>query len=90
LNTYPKNDTATLNKILANDFILINPAGLYQNKKDNLLNMADRNIETISVNLDSVNVRMTSPNVAVLNAWANFTFKTNRKQMTGKNCYQEV
>jgi ketosteroid isomerase-like protein len=90
LNAYPKKDTATLSKILANDFILIKPAGLKQNKKDYLLNMADPNIETISVNIDSVDVTMASPNVAVLNAWANFTFIANGKQLTGKSCYQDV
>ena len=52
--------------------------------------MADPNTETLSVSFDSVDVRMASPDVAVLNAWANFTFKANGKQMTGKNCYQDI
>lgn len=52
--------------------------------------MAGPNVETLSFSFDSVDVRLAPPDVAVLNAWANFTFKANGKQMTGKNCYQDV
>jgi uncharacterized protein (TIGR02246 family) len=90
LNAYPQKDTATLGKILADDFILINPTGIKQTRKDNLQNLLDPNIETISVSFDSVEVRILSPSVAMLNAWANFTFKANGKQMTGKNCYEDI
>jgi len=33
LAAYPKGDTAILSKILADDFILVNPAGVKQTKK---------------------------------------------------------
>jgi uncharacterized protein (TIGR02246 family) len=90
LNAYPKRDTAILSSILADDFIMINPNGNKQNKADNLANMLDPSVETTGVSFDSVDVKQLTPDVIVLTAWLNFTFKANGTEMTGKNCYQDV
>lgn len=90
LNAYITKDTATLSKILADDFKMVNPNGAIQNKKDNLQNMLDPNVQTLSVGFDKVEVELLKPDVAILTAWTNFTFKANGKQMTGKNSYQDV
>jgi uncharacterized protein (TIGR02246 family) len=90
LNAYPKRDSTLLSSILADDFMMVSPDGSKQTKKDNLLNIMLPSIETISVSFDNVEVRLLTPYVAVLNAWANFVFKANGKEMTGRNCYQDV
>ena len=90
LNTYPKKDSATLSKILADDFIMIASNGYRQTKKDNLMNLLSPNIETISVTIDSVNTRMLTREVGLLNAWITFVFKADGKEMTGHNCYQDI
>ena len=90
LNAYPKRDTAVLSSILADDFIMINPNGNKQTKADNLANMLDPSVETTKVSFDSVDVKQLTPDVIVLNAWLNFTFKANGAELTGKNCYQDV
>jgi len=90
LAAYPKRDTAVLSKILAEDFILVNPAGAKKTKKDNLDNMLDPNIETLSVSIDSVEVKMINPVTGLLTAWTSFTFKAGDKEMKGRNCYQDV
>jgi hypothetical protein len=50
----------------------------------------DSTIEIISVGFDDVEVRMLQDDVAILSAWTHFSFKSNGKQMIGKNCYQDV
>jgi len=90
LNAYPKKDTATLSKILADDFILINPGGIKQTKKDNLENMLNQHIETTSVSIENVEIRIINPTTGLLTAWTSFTFKADGKEMKGKNCYQDV
>jgi uncharacterized protein (TIGR02246 family) len=90
LNSFPTRDSATLSKILADDFVLIGANGSKQTKKDNLRNLVSPGIEFKSVKIDSVDVRLLTPDVAVLTAWTSFIFKTEGKEMKGSNCYQDV
>jgi uncharacterized protein (TIGR02246 family) len=90
LNSFPTRDSATLDKILADDFVLIGANGSRQTKKDNLRNLVSPGIEFKSVKIDSVDVRLLTPDVAVLTAWTSFIFKTDGKEMNGSNCYQDV
>jgi uncharacterized protein (TIGR02246 family) len=90
LNSFPTRDSATLDKILADDFVLIGGNGSRRTKKDNLRNLVSPGIEFKSVKIDSVDVRLLTPDVAVLTAWTSFIFKTDGKEMNGSNCYQDV
>jgi uncharacterized protein (TIGR02246 family) len=90
LNSFPARDSATLSKILADDFILIGTNGSKQTKTDNLLNLVSPNIEFTSVKIDSVDVRLLTPDVGILTAWTSFIFKADGKEMKGGNCYQDV
>ena len=90
LNAFPRRDSAALSKVLADDFILITPQGLKENKRDNLLNLMSPNIEFISVVVDSMDVRLLSSDIALLTAWTTFTFKFEQKEAKGRNCYQDV
>lgn len=88
LNSYIKKDTATLNKIFADDFILISPKGARMTRSD-IINNLNRQ-ETVSINIDSINVRLVTADVGLITAYTTFVLKTDNKEMTGKNCYQDV
>ena len=90
LNCYPKRDSATLSKILANDFVLIAPDGHPQSRQEVLISMLAPNMETISIKIDSVNARLLAPDIALLNAWSTFVYKYNGDERTGKTCYLDV
>ena len=90
LNSFPKRDSSTLRKILADDFILVRPNGAKQNKNNNLMNLLSPNVEINSVNIDSVEVRLLTPDVGILTAWTTFAIKADGKASTGKNCYQDI
>jgi hypothetical protein len=88
INSYPQKDTATLNKIFAEDFVLISPKGIKMTKSDVINNIKTQ--EIISVNIDSSDVRLLTDDVGLITAYVTFVFKTGNKEMTGKNCYQDV
>ena len=88
LNSYPTKDTATLNKILANDFILVSPNGTKMTRDDVINNFNKQ--EPVSVNIDSIDVRLITPDVGLITAYTTFIIKTAGKEHTGKNCYQDV
>ena len=88
INSYPTKDTATLNKIFANDFVLISHNGTKMTKNDIINNLSKQ--ETVSVKIDSVEVKLLTDNVGVVTAYATFVLKSDGKEMTGKNCYQDI
>ena len=90
LNALPKRDSSTLSKILADDFIMIGANGSSQTKKDNLMNLMLPSVETKSVGIDSVKVRLLTPDVGIVTAWTSFLLSINGREMTGKNCHQDV
>jgi len=90
LNSIAKKDTTTLSKILADDFIMINPAGARMTKKDNLNNAISPNIQFTSINIDSVSVTILTSDVGVVTCYTSFAFTSNGKAAHGKNCYQDI
>ena len=90
LNAIVNRDTAALSSVLADDFIMVNPAGNKQSKADNLANVLQPNARVTSVNIDKVAVRMLNENVGILSAWTTFVISADGKQTTGHNCYQDV
>ena len=88
LNSYHKKDTATLNKIFADDFVLISPKGAKMTKR-NIIDNLDKQ-ETVSINIDSIGVQLLTDNVGLITAYTTFVLKIDGKEMTGQNCYQDV
>lgn len=88
INSYPTKDAATLDKIFADDFVLISHKGTKMTKKD-ILNNLDKQ-ETISSKIDSVDVKLLTDNVGVVTAYTTFVLKSDSKEMTGQNCYQDI
>jgi hypothetical protein len=46
--------------------------------------------ETVSTNIDTVEVKLVADNVGVVTAYTTFVLKSDDKEMTGQNCYQDV
>jgi hypothetical protein len=88
IHSYPKKDTAMLNRIFADDFVLINPKGIRFIKKDVIDNIGKQQINF--VNVDSAAVRILTKDVAIITAYTTFKLMDNGKELTGKNCYQDV
>ncbi len=89
LNSIVNRDTSTLSKILADDFLLINPGGMKRNKADNL-SLALISNQKISVDIDSVEVRMLSVDVGLVTAWTNNKVEADNKETRFKICYQDI
>ena len=88
LNSYQKKDAATLNKIFADDFLLISPKGTKMTKRDIIDNLDKQ--ETVSINIDSVSVQLLTNDVGLITAYTTFVLKVDSKEVTGQNCYQDV
>jgi uncharacterized protein (TIGR02246 family) len=88
IHSYPTKDKATLQRIFADDFVLINHKGIKMTKKDIIDNLDKQ--ETLSANVDSIDVRLLTDEVGVVTAYTTFVLKTGDKVMTGKNCYQDI
>lgn len=88
LNSYPKKDASMLNKIFAEDFVLISPKGTKMSKRDIIANLDKQ--ETVSVKIDSVDVKLLTPDVGLITAYTTFVLKIDGKETEGQNCYQDV
>lgn len=88
INSYPTKDAATLSNIFADDFVLINHKGTKMTKKDIIAGLDKQ--ETLSTKIDSVDVELLADNVGVVTAYTTFVLKTEGKEMTGQNCYQDI
>ncbi len=87
INSYVTKDTATLNKIFADDFVLISPTGTKMTKQD-IISRLDQQ-EIVSTNVDSVNVRLLTGEVGLITAYTTYALKIDGKDMTGQTCYQK-
>lgn len=88
LNSYPKKDAATLNRIFAEDFVLVSPKGTKLSKTNILANLDKQ--ETVSVKIDSVDVKLLTQDVGLVTAYTTFVLKIDGKETEGQNCYQDV
>ncbi len=90
LDAIVNRDTAALSKVLASDFVLINPNGRKMSKANNLANVILPDQMVLSVNIDSVEARLLTGETGTITCWTTFVIETGGKKTTGKNCYQDV
>jgi ketosteroid isomerase-like protein len=90
LNSILNRDTATLGKILADDFVMITPFGTRNSKIDNLETLLSKNVTVTSIHIDSLDVQILSADVGVVTAWTSFVIRDGSKETRGKNSYQDV
>jgi uncharacterized protein (TIGR02246 family) len=88
INSYPTKDSETLNRIFADDFVLINHKGTKMSKNDIVSNLDKQ--EIISAKIDSVDVKLLTDNVGVVTAYTTFVLRSDGKEMVGQNCYQDI
>src|SRR4051812_33854479 len=70
INSYPTKDSATLNKIFADDFVLINHKGTRMTKRNIIGNLDKQKI--MSAKIDSVDVKLVTDDVGVVTAYSTF------------------
>jgi len=90
LDAIVNRDSAALGKVLANDFLMVNAAGIKRTKADNLNNAVQPGVKILSDHIDSVQVRMITNDVGILSAWTTFEIEAGGKKTIGKNCYQDI
>jgi uncharacterized protein (TIGR02246 family) len=90
LNALVKNDSAALANILADDFILINPAGARRTKADNESNLRQPNQEVTSIQIDSEDVRLLSGDVGIITVWTTNNITMGTEKTVLKICYMDI
>lgn len=88
LNAYPKRDTATLNRVLANDFLLTTDRGRVVTKQTLIYGIA-QSAATVTFQNDTVIVRMFG-NTALLTGFGTSINTDEGKIDKGQNCYSAV
>ncbi len=88
IGSYPTKDRATLDRILAADFILINPKGVKVTKQGLLSNLQNLGIATATV--DSVEVRLLGKTVGTVTGYVTFTIKSDDKEEVRRTCYLDI
>jgi uncharacterized protein (TIGR02246 family) len=83
-----KKDTAAFAKIFADDFVLISPNGTKRTKWDIVKNTLYQDIKSQSI--DSINVGLLTNDVGLITCYTTFVLISDGKEVTGKNCYQDV
>ena len=90
IHSYLTKDTATVGRIWADDFILINPAGKRFTKQDGIRNMASPTIHFLSSAVDTAEVHVTG-NLGYIHARASFTsVDAGGKRTSGSTDYLDV
>ena len=87
MTCYSTRDTSILNKIFADDLILVSPSGKKMTKKDIISNIAKQ--EPLNVKIDSADVRMLSQNIGVITASISASSK-NSEEIIAKTSYQDI
>ncbi|WP_143305718.1 nuclear transport factor 2 family protein [Chitinophaga vietnamensis] len=89
IHAYPKKDTATLNRILADDLTMITSSGNRLSKGDIIRNAANPATPLTSSRVDSVDVRVLGQ-VAIVMAKASFVSKMGKQQASGQTSYMDI
>ncbi len=83
-----KKDTAVFSQIFADDFVLISPSGNKVTKQNVVKNILTQELK--SVIIDSLDVKLLTNNIGLVTCYITFVVPDNGKDMTGKNCYQDI
>ena len=91
IHSYPGKDTATMDRILADDLIMITPNGSRIGKQDILKNMASPDQQVKTSKVDKAEVRLVG-NTALVFAEASFVTvdNANGKETPGRTSYLDI
>jgi uncharacterized protein (TIGR02246 family) len=88
--SYVTLDTATLNRIYADDIVLVNPSGKTMHKKEMLNNVVKPgHDEYVSTKVDTASVRLFG-NIGIINAEVTGVVKAGDKTVTARVGYMDV
>jgi uncharacterized protein (TIGR02246 family) len=87
IHNYVAKDPATFNRIFAEDFILINPAGKKYTKADMLANLGSQKITAGKVDTAEVQIH---GNIGLIHARCSFTMMAEGKETNGQTDYLDV
>jgi uncharacterized protein (TIGR02246 family) len=90
LNALVREDSASLANILADDFVLINPAGKRRTKADNLASLHVPGQQITGVIIDSEELRMLTDYVGTITVWTTNHVTTGTGKTTFKICYMDI
>jgi ketosteroid isomerase-like protein len=86
--SYTTRDTATMQQILADDFIMIAPNGNKLSRTDVINNVGLKEI-SVTATIDSASVRIFGQTALVV-AYTHFTIRTKDQTSQGSNCYSDL
>ena len=90
LNALVKEDSVALANILADDFILINPAGKRRTKADNLSGLHVPGQSVTGIQIDSEDLRLLSDNLGIVTVWTTNHIISGNETMILKICYMDI
>lgn len=88
IHGYITRDTASLNRIFADDFVLINPSGLRRNRRE-VLDGFVHSPHFTACEVDTAEIRIYG-NMGLVHARAAFTTDDGNKKTTGKTDYLDL
>jgi ketosteroid isomerase-like protein len=86
--SYATRDTVTMQQILADDFIMINPKGSKLSRTDVISNVGLKEI-SVTATIDSASVRIFGQTALVV-AYTHFTIRSKDQTSQGSNCYSDL
>lgn len=89
LDAIVREDSAALGRILAEDFVLINPGGKRRTKADNI-SLHNPGQQVTRVNIDSQDIRLLTAEVGIITVWTTNYITQGTKKIILKICYLDI
>lgn len=86
--SYATKDTATMQKILADDFVMISATGKKLSRMDVINNVGSPELSNQAY-IDSTSIRVFGQ-IALVVGFIHFTIESKGEKMQGKNCYSDM
>ena len=89
LDAIVQKDSTSLARILADDFVLINPGGMRRTKADNI-SMHVPGQQVTSIVIDSQDLRFLTDDVGIITVWTTNYITQDAEKMVLKICYMDI
>jgi uncharacterized protein (TIGR02246 family) len=89
LDAIVREDSAALARILADDFVLINPGGTRRTKENNI-SLHNPGQRVTRIDIDSQDVRMLTDEVGIITVWTTNYITQVTEKVVLKICYMDI
>lgn len=89
LDAIVQEDSAALSRILADDFVLINPGGMRRTKSDNI-SLHHSGQQVTRVDIDSQDIRFLTDEVGIITVWTTNYISQGTEKIVLKICYMDI